>query len=319
MGGNSRGGLLALVAFGIYASHDVAVKYLGGLYAPFQIVFFSTLFSLPLVVVMMMRDRRAGTLIPRHPWWTLLRVGTSVITAMSAFYAFSALPLAQAYAILFATPLLITLLAIPILGERVRLRRGIAVAVGLAGVLIVLRPGTAGLGLGHLAALTASVCSAVAAIVMRKIGAEERSEVMLLYPMMANLAVMGLILPFVYRPMPIEDIGAVAFIALFGFVGNLLVLVAYRIAEAGMVAPMQYSQILWATGYGLVFFDETPDAYTAVGAAVIIASGLYILSREGRARTSGTRPISGSQVRAGIGAVPKSGQPDARQARPATP
>lgn len=319
MGGNLRGGLAALLAFAIYASHDVAVKYLGGTYAPFQIVFFSTLFSLPLVVVMLMRDRRAGTLIPNHPWWTALRVATAVITAMSAFYAFSKLPLAQTYAILFATPLLITLLAIPILGERVRLRRGIAVAVGLAGVLIVLRPGAAELSLGHLAALTAAVCSAIAAIVMRKIGAEERSEVMLLYPMMANLVVTGLALPFVYRPMPVEDIGAAAFIALFGFTGNLLVLYAYRIAEAGMVAPMQYSQILWATGYGIAFFAETPDAWTAAGAAVIIASGLYILSREGRARTSGTRPVSGSQVRAGIGAVPKAGQPDPRQARQARP
>jgi len=316
MGGNLRGGLLALAAFGIYASHDVVVKYLGSHYAPFQIIFFSTLFSLPLVVVMLMRDRRAGTLIPNHPWWTGLRVLASILTSASAFYAFSVLPLAQAYALLFAAPLLITVLAIPILGERVRLRRGIAVAVGLAGVLIVLRPGEARLELGHLAGMTAAIGSAFGAIVMRKIGARERNEVMLLYPMMANLAAMGLLLPVVYRPMPIEDLGAVTFLAVFGLVGNLLTIYAYRTAEAGIVAPMQYSQILWASAYGVLFFDEVPDRVTAAGAAVIIASGLYILSREGPARASGLRPVSGSQVRAGIGTMPRPGPPDAAGAVP---
>lgn len=305
MGGNLQGGLLALAAFAIYATHDVAVKFLGSHYLPFQIIFFATLLSLPLVVVMLMRDRRAGTLIPKHPWWTAIRVAAALITASSAFFAFSTLPLAQVYAILFATPLLITLLAIPILGERVRLRRGVAVAVGLLGVLIVLRPGQAPLSLGHLAALTASVGSAVAAIAMRRVGGVERSEVMLLYPMIANIAAMGALQPLVYRPMPVEHLGAVAFIAVFGFIGNLLVILAYRKAEAAVVAPMQYSQILWATGYGYLFFGEVPDAPTALGAAVVIASGLYILSREGRARASGTQPVTASQARAGIGAVPK--------------
>jgi S-adenosylmethionine uptake transporter len=306
MSGNLQGALLALAAFGIYATHDVAVKTLGRAeYLPFQIIFFSTLFSLPLVVVMLMRDRRAGTLIPRHPWWTALRVAAALITGSAAFYAFSTLPLAQVYAILFSTPLLITLLAIPILGERVRLRRGIAVLVGLMGVLIVLRPGAAPLSLGHVAALTAALGSSIAAIALRRVGAEERSEVMLLYPMIANIAAMGAVQPLVYKPMPIEDLGLIAFIAVFGFVGNLMVIVAYRKAEAGIVAPMQYSQILWATAYGYYFFDETPDLGTAIGAAVVIASGLYILSREGRARASVTQPVTASQARAGIGAVPK--------------
>lgn len=305
MSGNLQGGLLALAAFGIYATHDVAVKILGAHYLPFQIIFFSTLLSLPLVVVMLMRDRKAGTLIPRHPWWTVLRVVAALVTGSAAFYAFSTLPLAQVYAILFATPLLITLLAIPILGERVRLRRGIAVVVGLLGVLIVLRPGIEALSPGHLAALTAALGSSVAAVAMRKVGGAERSEVMLLYPMIANIAVMGALQPLVYRPMPVEHLGLLAFMACFGFVGNLLVILAYRRAEAGVVAPMQYSQILWASGYGWLFFGELPDRATALGAAVIIGSGLYILSRERRARASDTLPVTASQARAGIGAVPK--------------
>ncbi|MGL4238992.1 DMT family transporter, partial [Tabrizicola sp.] len=147
---NMRGALLSLLAFALYATHDVVVKVLGGSYSPFQIIFFSGLLSFPIVTIMLMSDRTDGNLIPRHPWWTALRTFTAVLTGLFGFYAFSVLPLAQTYSILFAMPLLITLLAIPILGEKVGLRRGIAVAVGLIGVLIVLRPGSAELGLGHL-------------------------------------------------------------------------------------------------------------------------------------------------------------------------
>ena len=169
---NARGALIALAAFGIYATHDVAIKVLGGSYSPIQIVFFSVLLSFPLATIMLMRDASPGTLIPRHPWWLALRTGAAVATGTSAFYAFSVLPLAQVYAIIFASPLIITVLAIPVLGEVVRFRRWLAVLVGLAGVLVVLRPGTTDLTLGHAAALVAAFGGAIAAIVVRKIGAE---------------------------------------------------------------------------------------------------------------------------------------------------
>ena len=238
-GGNIRGAGLALAAFALFSSHDVVVKYLGGHYSPVQIVFFSVLLGFPLVSLMLMRDRTDGNLLPSHPWWTALRTAATVITGLSVFYAFSVLPLAQTYAILFAAPLLITVLAIPILGETVRLRRGLAVLAGLVGVLIVLRPGQTDLGLGHLAALTAAVCGALASIIVRKIGQNERSVVLLIYPMMANFILMGCLLPFVYRPMPMIDLGALGVIALLAFVATLLVILAYRSGEAVIIAPMQ--------------------------------------------------------------------------------
>jgi S-adenosylmethionine uptake transporter len=302
---NVRGALMALTAFGIFATHDVVVKFLGSQYSPFQIIFFSVLLGFPLVTVMLMSDRTDGNLRPNHPWWTVLRTGSAVITGVTAFYAFSTLPLAQTYAILFATPLLITLLAIPILGERVGIRRGIAVLVGLIGVLIVLRPGQADLGAGHLAALTAAVFSSLASVIVRKIGQEERSVVLLLYPMMANFLVMGAALPFVYRPMPIEHMAMVGIIALFGFVAMLLVISAYRAAEAVIVAPMQYSQILWASVYGYLFFNESVDLMTALGAGVIIASGIYIVLREDKARVSENRPVLESRSRHETSIMPR--------------
>ncbi|HRK43600.1 MAG TPA: EamA family transporter, partial [Gemmobacter sp.] len=135
MSPNLQGALFALLAFGIYATHDVVVKFLGADYHAIQIIFFAGLLSFPLVTLMLMNDGTEGHLRPVHPWWAALRTVSTVITGVTAFYAFSVLELAETYAILFATPLLITVLAIPLLGERVGLRRGIAVGVGLAGAL----------------------------------------------------------------------------------------------------------------------------------------------------------------------------------------
>ncbi len=307
-----RGPLIALVAFALFSGHDAVVKSLGGTYAAFQIVFFSVLLGLPFAMLMLMRDRTDGTLLPRHPGWVALRTGAAVVTGVSVFYAFSVLPLTQVYAILFAAPLLITLLSIPILGERVGIHRGGAVLVGLAGVLIVLRPGGAELGLGHAAALIAAVGSALASIIVRRIGPDERNVVLLLYPMMANLVVMALALPFVYQPMPLTDFAALGAIAVLAFIGSLGVIAAYKASEAVLIAPMQYSQILWAALFGWLFFAELPDGGTVLGAAVIIASGLYILLREGRADVSANRPVLQTRSRPDTGTVPRISAMDRR-------
>lgn len=297
MSPNVRGALLALLAFAIYATHDVVVKFLGAEYHAIQIIFFAGLLSFPLVTIMLMNDRTDGHLRPVHPGWTALRALATVITGVSAFYAFSVLPLAQTYAILFAAPLLITLLAIPVLGEKVGIRRGLAVVAGLIGVLIVLRPGAGAFGLGHIAALTAAVAASFASVIVRKIGAKERSVALLLYPMVANFVVLGAALPYVYRPMPIAHLGMLGIVAAFGFVASLLIIAAYRRAEAVIVAPMQYSQMIWATIYGALIFNETPDGWTLAGAAVIIASGLYIVGREARANVSENQPVLESRSR----------------------
>ncbi len=305
MSGNAKGALLALLAFGIFSTHDVVVKILGGIYSPFQIVFFSVLLSFPLAMVMLMRDARPGTLVPAHPWWLAVRTVAAVITGVSAFYAFSVLPLAQTYAILFATPLLITILAIPVLGEVVRLRRWLAVLVGLAGVFIVLRPGDTDLSLGHLAALAAAIGGALASIVVRKIGSVERPVVMLLYPMMVNFVVMACALPFVYKPMPIEHLGLLGIIATFAWFASRLVIAAYQSGEAAIIAPMQYSQIIWATLFGFLFFNETIDQATAIGAGIIIASGLYIVLRESRSGTSENTPVLRTRSRSETATTPR--------------
>lgn len=302
---SAKGALLGLTAFALFATHDVVVKTLGASYATFQIIFFSVLLSFPLVVLMLMRDGTSGTLIPRHPWWTAARTVAAIVTGSAAFYAFTVLPLAQVYAILFAAPLIITVLSIPILGEKVGPHRWGAVIVGLIGVLVVLRPGAVPLGPGHLAALVAAVSGALASTIVRKIGRDERSAVLLLYPMMANFIVMASILPFVYQPMPIEHIGLVAIMATLAFVAGLALIAAYKAADAAVVAPMQYSQIIWAAIFGLVFFDELPDLMTGVGAGIVIASGLYIVLREAFGGQSSNTPVLQSRSRPETGTSPR--------------
>lgn len=305
MGPNAKGALLALLSFGIYATHDAVVKFMGGAYSPFQLIFFSVLFSFPLAMLMIISDPKPGTLTPVHPGWVAARTAAAVVTGITAFYAFSVLPLAQVYAIIFASPLIITILAIPILGEKVRIRRWVAVIVGLVGVIVVIRPGQAELGLGHLAALVAAFGGAFASIVVRKIGQDERPVVLMLYPMVANFAVVAVALPFVYEPMPIEHLGMVALMSVLGWIGGIIIIRAYKAGEAVIVAPMQYSQIIWATLYGFLFFDEMIDGGTALGAGIIIASGLYIVLRESRTGTSEHRPVLNTKFRPETATTPR--------------
>ncbi|MDO5648886.1 DMT family transporter [Paracoccus sp. (in: a-proteobacteria)] len=302
---NLRGALLQLAGMGLYSTHDAVIKTLGGSYPALQILFFASLMSFPLVSLVLMQDATPGSLRPNNMGWVILRTICAVLAGMAGFYAFSVLPMAQAYAILFATPLLITVLSIPLLGERVGPHRWAAVAAGLFGVLIVLRPGGQDLGVGHAAALLCAGAGAMAAVIIRRLGRRERPMVLLMWPMLGNFVVTGGALSLAYTPMSLGDFALTGVIAALGLGGGFLVILAYRTAEAAIVAPMQYSQMLWAIGFGWFLFDETLDAGTAIGAAVIIASGIYIVWREGRG-ASANRPATTARLRAETVTAPKS-------------
>ena len=294
---NLRGAILALAAMGIFATHDVIVKHLATFFSPAQVIFFSALLSLPAVTVYILRTRMDGSLWPRNPGWVATRTVAATVATLSAFYAFGVLPLAQTYAILFATPIFITILSIPLLGEQVRLRRWCAVLAGLAGVMIVLRPGQASLSLGHLAALLAACMSALSMTIVRKLSKTERPVVLMLYPILANILVMGAALPFVWQPLQGGQFGLMAVISVMGLIATVMSILSYRLAEAAIAAPMQYSQILWAIVYGALIFHEFPDLATLTGAAIIVASGLYIVLREARPGTSDHQPVLDSRAR----------------------
>lgn len=307
LSGRARAALLALTAFALFSTHDLIIKALGGYYAPQQIVFFSALMGFPLLMVMLIRDGAPGTLRPVHPWWTALRSVCVAVTGFATFYAFSVLPMAQVYALVFAAPLLITVLSIPILGESVGVRRLVAVAIGLSGVIVVLQPGAAPLSLGHLAGVTAAVSGALGSVVVRRIGRDERGAVLLVFPMMTNIVIMGAMLPFVYRPMPVLHLGALAAIAALAFLASNFLIAAYRNGEAVVVAPMQYSQIVWATAFGAILFGEAPGFWVLVGGSIIVASGIYIVLREERTTRTTSRPVQSTRSRSETGTHPRVG------------
>jgi drug/metabolite transporter (DMT)-like permease len=305
MSPNAKGAIYALLGFALFSAHDVIVKYLGGNYSTFQILFFSVLFSFPMVLTMHLRERSSQDLIPKHPWWSTLRVLATVITGISAFYAFSVLPMAQVYAFLFCMPLVITVLSIPILSEKVGIHRGGAVIVGLIGVMIVLRPGSTEFTLGHIAALTAAMFGGLGSLIVRKIGKDERNIVLLLYPMFASLLLMGALMPPSYVPLKLLDLGALALMAILASTAQLCIILAYKSGEAAVVAPMHYSQMIWAIIYGFFIFQEWPDAMTLIGSLVIIASGSYVVFRESRKKVSQNTPVLRNRSRADTGTVPR--------------
>lgn len=286
------GVLFALLGFVIFSSHDALIKVLGGNYAVFQIVFFSVLFSFVPMTLIMATDRTEANFVPHKPLFLLLRTGTVIIGMICGFYAFTVLTLAEAYSLLFASPLLITALSVPFLGEKVGKRRWAAVVLGLIGVIIVLRPGLQPLSLGHIAGLTAAVANSIGAIVVRKVGREERSQTLILFPMVAVLLIMAMVMPGSYKPMPILDLGVLALMGLLLIAGQMMVLNAYRNAPAALIAPMQYSQIIWAALFGFIFFSEIPDLWVATGSVLIISSGVFVVWRESSGSNSTRTPVT---------------------------
>ena len=275
-----NGIVLGLAGFATYSCHDVLIKYLTGLYNPVQIIFFSVLFGFPLLTLYLLRNPKTGSLWPHHPFKMLVRVFSISIAAVSAFYTFSVLPLTQTYALLFLTPIIITALSVPFLGEFVGFRRWSAIVVGFLGVLVVIQPGIIDFNYGHLTGLIAVLAAAINAVITRKIGQKEKMSVMLLYPMLGNFFIMSTLLPFVYKPMPFLHLGGVSLISLLGFFAMFLIVSAFRSANAVIIAPMQYSQILWAALFGYLFFNEKLTVALLIGSSLVIISGLYIVKRE---------------------------------------
>jgi S-adenosylmethionine uptake transporter len=278
LGPSLRGALFGLAAMSLYAGYDISVKFLGGNYSAFQIMFFAFVFAVPLMMGQMAFDPTPGTYRPKLPRLTALRVVIAIVNGLLGTYAFATLPLAQCYAIFFTMPLLITLLAVPILGEPISLARGLAVLAGLVGVVIALEPGAEPLRLPHLAAMAAAATGALNYVILRKAGAVERPAVLIIYPMLGQLAVTALILPFVYVPMPLADLAISGLMALFLIAGSFLIVAAYNRAPAILVAPMQYCQIIWAALASAVLFLEPISPATWAGLALVIGSGLYILT-----------------------------------------
>jgi len=282
---NLTGAGLGLLAFGAFAAYDISAKVLGSAYHPLQIIFAAGALTLPLLGLYILITGNARRLWPTRPGLMALRCATTVVNFIAGVSAFTLLPLAEAYVIFFTMPLFIALLAVPILGERFDPVRGLAILLGLAGVIVALDPVATPLGLGHALALTGALVGALNYVLIRKTGAVENTAVMLLWPQILLFAVVAAVMPWVYRPMPVADLGISALMAVALMIGMVAVVEAYRRAAAIIVAPMQYSQILWAAIFGSLIFNEDFGTHTLIGSLLIAVAGVIVVARQDKAAT----------------------------------
>ncbi len=293
-----KGPLFALVGYAVFSTHDALLKWLAD-YSVFQIIFFAMLFGYVPFSLARVIEPNPGSVKAVNLKLVMFRSLLMMGSLFSAFLAFSMLPLVEVYVLIFTAPLIISVMAIHFLNEKVHLFRWASIFLGLVGIIIVLRPSVETITLGHLLGLSAAFCSAGAAIISRKVGSSENAATMILYPLLTSILVTGCILPFVYKPMPLQDLGVMFLIGVFAQIGQLCIVFAYRNASAGFIAPMQYSQIIWAVIFGSLFFNETVDQWVIIGASITILSGLLILWREAKIskvrpnlRTRNTRMVS---------------------------
>ncbi|MDY8109354.1 DMT family transporter [Fulvimarina sp. 2208YS6-2-32] len=272
--------LLAFAAYFAFACGDAATKALGDGLPIFEIGFFMSLFAfIPAAFTKPPQDRWRDVFVPSRPFLLALRVLFGVVGMMSAVVAFTTLPLAEAYALIFLLPIFVTVFSALFLKETIGWRRWSAVLVGLAGVLLVVRPGFQTILPGHFAAISCAICGAGTVIVLRIIGPTERRVTLIGAVLVGAVLANGvLMIPTFADPTP--HLWLLAFGGLCVGLGQTGLVFATRLATASAVAPVQYSQIVWAAVLGALFFGEFPDAIAYAGMALIATSGLFTFIRE---------------------------------------
>jgi drug/metabolite transporter (DMT)-like permease len=276
-----KGIVLAFPAFAVFAWGDAIVKAIGHDLDPFEVTFFGYLIPLILSPVFMKTgDSVLDILRWNRPWLMGLRIFLLAVTTPLSVIAFRSLPFAEAFALLFLMPSLVTVLSIFILKEHVRWRRGLAVCAAFIGVLVIVRPGFKELLPGHVAALSAALCAAGGVIAGRMIGQTEERFTLIGTVFLATTLLAGvLMIPGFTWPTADQWILLLAFAAT-AFVAQALFIVATMYAPSDRLGATQYSQILWALAIGALFFDEWPDALALFGILIVVAAGLFIFARE---------------------------------------
>lgn len=276
-----RAALLMLASVALFSLMDAGLKGLSAHYPPFQVAALRGASSLPLVAAWALSTAGWRALL-RVRWPLHLLRGVLGIAMMASFvYALRTLPLSTAYSIFFVAPLLITALSVPILRERVGPRRWTAIGVGLLGVLVVLRPtGEGMLTLAGFAVLLAAFGYAVSAITVRVLARTDSTQAITFWLLALMALGAGALAWPGWVALRAEHLWIVAGIGLAGAFGQWAITEAFRLGEASLVAPLEYSALVWGLLLDLSLWGVLPDRMTWLGAAIIIASGLYLIRRE---------------------------------------
>ena len=279
------GALFLVMSNGLTATVDSAAKYMSPSLHGVQVVWGYSLAITVLVLgyAMVRPESLRRAFATRRPLLQLGRGAMLFVTISLLFMALAYLPLADVIAISFAAPLFITLLAVPLLAERVGSHRVAAVVVGLAGVAIVMQPGVGVFEWAALLALGSAVSFALFQIATRVLASTEAPFTTLLYTGVGTLACSSVAVPFVWAPISGFEVGVFVVIGALGVGAHVCMIRAYEFTQASFLAPFNYAKLLWAVALGYLVFGDVPQLNVIAGSAVIVASGLYVLYRE-RAR-----------------------------------
>ncbi|BBK36793.1 membrane protein [Allostella sp. ATCC 35155] len=278
-----RGILYMIVATAAFMTMQTGIRHMTGELHPFVVGFFRTFLGLLWLTPWIVRIGPAAWRSAR-PLIHIFRGTINTVSMLCTFVALSITPLAEVTALSFTAPLFATLGAILFLGERVRLRRWLAIGVGFLGALLILRPGFAEVGLGPILMVVASALWAMALLIIKLQSRTDSAVTIALYMgvVMSPLALAAAI-PYWTWPDPGQFL-MLAGIAALGTVGQLALNQSFREADATVVLPFDYLKLIWATALGFLAFGEVPDAWTWIGGTVIFASTVYIAWREAKAK-----------------------------------
>jgi len=279
--GHARAILTMLVAICMFSLMDAGMKLLSDHYPPFQVAAMRGASSLPLVLIWALATTGWRSLL-RIRWPMHLLRGVIGVGMLGTFvYALHRMPISSAYAISFVAPMLITALSVPILREHVGPRRWTAICIGFVGVLVALRPTSDGVvSIAGLAVLLAAFGYAISAITVRVLARTDSTQAMVVWVMFLLTLGAGAVAASGWVTIVRSDWMVIAGVGIAGSLGQYAITEAFRRGEASLIAPLEYTALIWSLLLDFTVWGVLPDATTWLGAAIIVASGLYLLRRE---------------------------------------
>lgn len=288
----ARAALWMLGAVAAFSLMDAAMKLLSARYPPMQVTMLRGSASLPFVLAWVLATAGPRSLLPRRWGLQLLRGVLGIVMIFCFAYALKRLPLSTAYTIYFVSPLLVAALSVPLLGERVGPRRWTAIAIGLAGVLVVLRPGMGGIvSLAGFMVLLAALAYAIASVTVSLLTRTDTPQSMVVCFLLVMALGAGVLAVPDWTPLRAGDGWLIAGMGLAGALGQVALTRAFQLGEASMVAPLEYTGLVWVIAWDWLLWTTLPDRATWFGAAIIVASGLYLMRRERVKRVRAPGPL----------------------------
>lgn len=280
-----------LLSMFVFSAVDTQAKFLTATIDPLQVVWMRQM-GLFVGVVILLLWRGSVVLKTARIGLQLSRGACAALSASLFIIGVSYVPLADAVAVTFIAPLLVTIMGALLLGEYVGIHRWTAVLAGFAGTLVIIRPGFDSFHPALILPLIAACLFAGRQVISRFLSGVDNTQTTVAYTAIASTFILSLPIPFVWTyPQTQTELIIIISMACMAALGELLVIKALEVALAVVVSPMQYTIIIWSSFYGFMVFDQLPDGYTIGGTAIIILSGLYTLHRERlRSQKSATSP-----------------------------